>query len=75
MVSMTLGERDESMAQFKIALAIFWGVLLCAGLTAYASAYCLKRPALKRAGAFLLGGWFLYDFVLIILAFTFGWFS
>ncbi len=63
------------MSELKIALGVFWGVLLCAGLISYASAWFLKRPALKSAGDFLLGGWMLYDFVLIVLAFTFGWFS
>ena len=63
------------MSQLKIALAVFWGALLCAGLIAYASAWFLKRPALKSAGHFLLGGWIIYDFLLIVLAFTFGWLS
>jgi hypothetical protein len=63
------------MQILKVTLAILWAALLLGGTVAYLAALILKRPALKRAGSITLGAWLLFDFVLIVLSFVFGWFS
>ncbi len=62
------------MDPIKIAAVVVWAVLFLVGVSAYVAGWSLDRPHLKSAGEWMIGAWCLVDLILIILAFTLGWF-
>ena len=52
-----------------------WGMLLILGVSLWIAGLIAKKPPLKKAGSRVLFSWLAYDFIIIVLAITLGWFA